>query len=65
MGESGRGGNDKKKSRRFATGSSSRSPSPDCRTPRSGLACARYGTDSWPSEIPFNPGYHHKESHGP
>ena len=38
----------------FATGSSSRSPSPDCQTPRFVSACARYGTDSWPSEIPLN-----------
>ena len=48
MGESGRGG--KQRRRKGARGVSSHSPSPDCRTRCCVSACGQYGTDSWPSE---------------
>jgi len=50
-GESGRGGkiNGKIEKMTVATGSSSHSPSPDCRTRCYVSACVRYGMDSWPS----------------
>jgi hypothetical protein len=50
MGESGRGG----KQRKAATGVSWHSPSPDYQTRCCVWACARCGMDSWPSKKPLN-----------